>query len=52
MRTNENKGLDIFENQRESILTLFENNQELMKIIKNQQESMRIYGLDIFENQH
>ena len=42
MRTNENQALDIYENQRESIPDLFQNHGELMRIIKNQQESIRI----------
>ena len=41
MRTNDNQGLDIFENQPESIPDLFEYHRESMRIIKNQQESKR-----------
>ena len=41
-RINENQGLDLFENQWESIPDLFENHQELVRIIENQWESLRI----------
>ena len=44
LRINENQGLDLFENQWESIPDLFENHRELARISKNQ-------GLDSFENQ-
>ena len=42
MRINENQGLDLFENQWESIPDLFENHWESARINENQQESMRI----------
>ena len=52
MGANKNQGLNLFDNQRESIPDIFENIWEFMRIIKNQQESMRIYGVDVFEIQH
>ena len=39
---NDNQGLGLIVNQPESIPDLFENHREVMKIIKNQQESTRI----------
>ena len=39
LRIKENQGLDLFENQQESIPDLFENHEELVRIIENWWES-------------
>ena len=44
LRINKNQGLDLFENQQESIPDLFGNHQESLRIGENQ-------GLDLFETQ-